>query len=483
MKINKRKIQYASLSTVFIALFVVLVLLFNVFVGYLTNRFSLKLDLTAEGAYTLSDDTKQLLRELDEEVMIYIMQSEADIQKDASGTKTNIVENIRRYGTESGNKVKYEFIDPNQNPQFYNDYPLAKASGEGQSSAFLIVKSDRRYTPVMYNNLVSRNESGSALYYATESELSGAIMHVTSDKVSKAAFITGHNESEVPGFSTILDGNKFETTTINLRSEDIPEDVNNLVIAGPMVDFTADEVLKLDAFLTVPENNIYLFWSGDANQQLPVLERFLSDWGMAVSPAWVLDQEQAYNAPFIPVGALAENDATAKIDATQQIFLAPQAHPISILWDEKSYTRVMPLATSSNVSYARVMTATSNVTDPRQDGEAKGPFNLAAVSEKVKVNANGENEYNRVYLFGSHYMAEASITGVPISSNSALLNATVSYANSQTKTMAIQPTVVQGNDLNFYESQIATLMIILVVIVPLAFLAAGIFIFLRRRHR
>ena len=483
MKINKRKLQYASLSTAFIVLFVVLVMLFNVFVGYLTNRFSLKLDLTASSEYALSDDTKELLHGLNEDVTVYIMQSEAAIQKDASDTKPRIVETIRRYNSESGNKVKYEFIDPNQNPKFYDDYPLAKATKEGETSAFLIVKSERRYTPILFNSLVATDENRTSYYYSTESELSSAILFVTSEEVSKVAKITGHNETELSGFQTIIDGNKFESVSVNLRTEDIPEGVNNLLIAAPNIDYSAEEIAKIDAFLTTPGNNVYVFWNGDLAQKLPVLERFLSDWGMAIGESVILDQERAFSSPVMPVGELQENDVTQKIQATQQLYLSPQTHPITILWEEKSYTRTLPLVVSSSSSYGRVLSANANISDARKDNEPKGPFCMAAVGEKNVQKSDGGIESNRVFLFGSNYMADESITGISISINNTLLNTVVSYANSNTKTMSIAPKVTQQNDLNFYESQINMLLIILVIVMPLAILAFGLVIFFRRRHR
>ena len=108
---------------------------------------------------------------------------------------------------------------------------------------------------------------------------------------------------------------------------------------------------------------------------------------------------------------------------------------------------------------------------------------MAAVGEKNVQKSDGGIESNRVFLFGSNYMADESITGLSISINNTLLNTAVSYANSNTKTMSIAPKVTQQNDLNFYESQINMLLIILVIVMPLAILAFGLVIFFRRRHR
>ncbi len=482
MKINKKKLQYASLSTVFIILFVVLIMLVNMLFGYLTNRFSLKLDMTAQGEYSLSDETQELLHNLDEDITVYIMQSEATIQKDQTNVRASVVETIRRYSTVSGNKLHYEFIDPNQNPKFYDDYPLAKAAKEGESAAFLIVKSDRRYTPLLLNNIAGYSQDATTRYNNTESELSSAILYVTSKEVSKVAAITGHNEDSVPGFQNILDSNKFETVSVNLRTDSIAEDVNNILIAGPQLDFTDEEIAKIDAFLQTPGHNLYIFWSGQVNTKLPVLERFLADWGFAVSETMVLDQEDCVYSPVIVLGELQENDATANVQQTQQRFLSPNTHPITILWEEKSYTRTMPLLNSGSSSYARLMDASANTTDARKENEARGPFCLAALSEKNVQKSDGSVESNRVFLFGSEFTANEQMTSMPISLNNTIFNTVVSYANTNTNTMQIEPKAISSSDLNFYESQINTLMVILVIVVPLAILALGIVIFLRRRH-
>ncbi len=481
MKINKRKIQYASLSSVFIILFVVVVMLINILAGFLTERFSLKLDLTESGEYSISDGTKEMLNKIDEEITIYIMSSEANIKKNAY--QTQAVETINRFTTASGGKIKSEFVDPNQNPKFYDDFPLAKASKEGDQSAFLIVSGARRYSSILYKDIVATNESNTTFYYSTEAELAGAILYVVSEELSKVASITGHNEIDLPGFNRIIDGNGFERIQIDLGREDIPEAVNNVVISAPDFDYTPAEIAKIDKFLQTPGNNVYVFWSRTLTKNLPVLERFLADWGFAVEPACILDQQYAYQNPMIVICNMQNNDATARIPSTQQRFIAPMAHPIKILFEQRSSTRVMPIAQTESTSYARLFTTNPNVAEGRLPEEEKGPFTVAAVSEKVEQSSTGHLEENRVFLFASESVADEEIMGISLSLNNTVLNELVSYANPDATTMSIAPKMTQSYDLNFYESEIRILMWILVIIVPLAILAAGIFIFIRRRHR
>lgn len=481
MKINKRKIQYASLSTVFIILFVVLVLLANVFVSYMTNRFSLKIDLTKEGQYQLSEQTKKLLHGLDQDVKIFIMESEATIMKDASDMKPRILETIRHYNSESGNKVKYECIDPNHNPNFFNDYPRAKATKEGDEAAFLIIKSDKRYTTVKLNEILSTDENKTSVYNDTEGKITGGILYVTSKDVSKVATITGHNEVAVPSLNTIFDGNNFEHIEIKLLSQDIPKDVNNIVIAGPTVDYTAEEMAKIDKFLSQAGNNLFVFWSPQAGK-LPILERFLSDWGVGVGNSVVIDHDKAIQSPITIVSDLAKNDVTERIAATQQMLVTPFTRPLSILWQEKSYTRVLPLATSSTSSFARPLAANLNVTDAKKAGDQAGPFPVAILSEKNEQKDTGVLS-NRVFVFGSIEIVSESIINIPITMNNSFVNTLIGYCNENTNTMTIMPKTMRSYDLNFYESQIQLLMVLLLIVMPLAILGAGIFVFLKRRHK
>lgn len=479
MKINKRKIQYASVSTVFIALFVVVILIFNALASFLTNRFSLKLDLTATGEYSLDEQSIEILKELQEDITVYVMDSEAEVTK--SPISNHMLETLRRYNTASGGKVKYEFIDPNQNPKFFDDYPLAKASKEGEKAAFFIVSGARRYKPIMYKDMfrVSNASDNPDIYYLTESALSSAITFVTSPKVSKFAKISGHNETTVAGFESIVIGNNIELSTVNLSSENIPDDVNNIIIGGAQVDFTPAEIAKVDEFLKNPGNNVYVFWNCELSANLPVLERFLDEWGMQISPNVVLDQQMSYGASVNVMCTLVDNDVTSDIVNTELMVHSMQSHPINILWEEKGYTRTLPLAISGNNSYSRFLSSAANITDGRGENEDKGPFNVAVLSEK----RTAEDKANRVFLFGSDMMAAESVIGTSIALNNSFFNKVLSYSSDGMKTVQIMPKVSATNDLNFYESQIALITNILVIFVPIIILAVGLFIFFRRRHR
>jgi len=485
MKINKRKIQYASLSSVFIVFFIVAVILLNIFVGFMSDRFSLSLDLTENNEYSISEATEIILDELDKEINVYIMERELLGQASETSGQVNIIdqveEMVKRYVTASGGKVKYEFIDKNQNPRFYDKFEKAKAT-EDKADALIIVSlasNEERYTTILAHEIATA-QNGS-VFYSTEAELTGAILYVTSDKISKTATIVGHNELDVSLFNSVIEANNFERIDLNLRESNIPEDVNNIIISAPQYDFTADEIAKIDKFLTVPGNNVYVFWNSQLATNLPVLERFLGDWGMQISPTIILDQERRFGDAVLCT--IPNNDITSNITRTDETFYTCFSHPIDILWDQKGYTRVLPLAMTMSSSYERTFAQNVDLSLERQQGEDKGPFNIAAVAEKAEYDSEGKVRENKVFLFSSQFMAIDRIMDFPVALNESFFRAMVRYSNQNSNTLSVAPKRVAEYDLNFYESQAVTLGIVLAIVLPLVILAAGIFIFIRRRHR
>lgn len=487
MKINKRKLKYASISTLFIAVVVVLVILANVLVGALADRFSLQLDLSMEGGYTLSEETVNYLKEIDEDVTIYVLKYKNQLEADEAGVRLS--ENLARYNTESGGKIKYEFVDPNVQVTFLDDYPNATKVDD----ALLIVASDRRYITIPQSDLkmtmVSDSQTAPTAnqqIYQIESKINTALLHVLSDKVSKVGIITGHNEEELAGISNIFAGNGFESVTINLLTDNIPEDVNNLVIAAPYNDFAASEIAKLDKFLLQGGRNLFLFWNPTVSR-LEVLDRYLTEWGIRFENSIILDEQYALSVEGDNSGVFAiptENELiTITPTMTQQMLVAPTSHPITLLWEEQNDRQVVSLAETNVTSFAKELNADISLTAAKSGSDLSGPFTVAALSETL-VSPTSEDIPSRVFAIASSYFAMDEVLGATFTLNNAFLNDLISYANPNTETMEIAPVVVQGNyDLNLRAATVDALFWVLVVVIPLLILAAGIFIFIRRRHR
>ncbi len=472
---NKRKLQYGSASVMLTVLFVAVVVVLNIFAEFLTDRFSLKLDMTESGQYSLSDETRDMLKELETDVDIYILSARPDMEK---GEISKLcLETIQRYATASGGKVEYEFIDPDKNPQFFSKYPKAK----GASLRDIVVEGPERYIVVSSAEFAYQIGKQSKVYYQIEEKLSGAILYTSSAEVTSAGFVMGHGETKPDALVSHFSGNNFEISDVDLLSG-IPEGITNLVISAPGTDFTAEEIETLEKYLSTGGRNLYVFWSMET-PSLPVLERYLSEWGIAFSQQVICDESNAYMSPGIVISDIAENEAIKKELQGQSFVLSPEARPIELLWSEKEYMRTLPLVVTKDTSYAKEISADKTIKEfTRAAGDASGPFVTAAISEKA-LGSVTDQSYSRIAVFGSYAMALEEITAVPRAFNGTLLARLTSYSNPNTKTMEIAPTVVSDYDLNITENEAKGLRLLLIAVIPAAIILAGIFVFLKRKNR
>ena len=63
-EIKSRKFKYGTLATVFTIIFIIAIVLVNVLLGYMTDRFVWEFDMTKEGLFEISEDTKEVIDDL-----------------------------------------------------------------------------------------------------------------------------------------------------------------------------------------------------------------------------------------------------------------------------------------------------------------------------------------------------------------------------------------------------------------------------------
>ncbi|NLG52900.1 MAG: GldG family protein [Clostridiales bacterium] len=475
-RINTKTLKYGSISTLFTIFFIAALLLSNILVDFATTRFSLKLDLTEEGLYQLDPATQELLSSLEDDVTIYILATENSMKKNT--TANSILETIYRYNTNSGGRVKYQFIDPNKNPAFFEQYKTARNAG---SRALLVVGPYRDIVLKSDEFIWTYQNSDKFRFYGIEEKISSAILFVTSKDISRAALVTGHEGKDPKALASIIKGNNFEYVSINLTTTDIPDNVNNLIISAPTVDFSAEEIKKIDDFLKKDGKNLYVFWSVET-PHLEVLERYLVEWGISFGDAAVYDSKEAFQRQDLIIPGIVNNDVTAEMNQGDRFIIMPGTVPINILWNESGYTRVLPVLQSGTSSYAKVFNPAKPITDlNKAQGDVIGPFTVAAVSERATQKA-GEYFVSRVFSFGTSDIAAEEIAGVPSAYNVGFLTEIVDYANPKTNVMEVMPKMTEDHDLNITKGQVDTIRWILIIL-PILILVAGLVVFFVRRHK
>ena len=137
--INKKYLKNGSYSSIMIVVFIAIIIVINMIVGNLPSKYT-QLDISSEKLYTIVDETKAMLKDLDKDVTIY--------QIAQSGSEDETISNLlQRYADESDH-ITVEQKNPVVNPKFVSEY----TSDNLASNSLIVVCGDRNKV-VNYNNI------------------------------------------------------------------------------------------------------------------------------------------------------------------------------------------------------------------------------------------------------------------------------------------------------------------------------------------
>jgi ABC-2 type transport system permease protein len=262
---NRRK-QYLQR-----AILVIVVLTgINILAAYLHNRW----DLTAEKRYTLTPNTKQLLRNLDSTVTIEVFLKgdyPASFKQLAQSTQ-ELLEEFREYG---GQRIQFSFQSPGQGLNDSDRLAFQQALVEKGITPFnMQVQEDAHqgYSEKLIfpgallhygsktiginllknqggaNPLETMNSSEALLEY----QFSSAIYHLQQKQQPLIGYMLGNGEvlgAEVFSALTTMQSNYgLDTITLQYVSH-IPKDFNLIIFAKPVERFSDEDKLKIDQYV------------------------------------------------------------------------------------------------------------------------------------------------------------------------------------------------------------------------------------------
>lgn len=224
-----------------------------VFVNILSDNFFLRLDLTGDHRYTLSQATKNILKGLPEPITVTAYFSKK-VPSELARTKRDFKELLIEYSNLSKGQVVYEFIDPSGSEE--NEQ---KATSAGIQPRIVGVREKDQVTQqkVYVGAVVSMGEEsevipfmqpGSAMEYA----LSTAIKKISVKDKPKIGFIQGHGE---PSLGAMSQANTSLEILYTPEAVLMTDSVNKLlgyktvVLIAPKDTIPPSHLAQLDEFL------------------------------------------------------------------------------------------------------------------------------------------------------------------------------------------------------------------------------------------
>ena len=207
-KFRTRKFKVGSLATAMTVIVTAVIVVINLIVGQLTDKFSLSLDLTQNKIFSLTEQSINFIKNLDKDVEIILLSDENTfVQTNSYFAQANSV--LKKYDLNS-DKIKLTYVDTVKNPTYLNEY-----QDENLTENSIIVKSGDKHKIITVQDIfdIQRSYYGSTITGSkAEQELTSAILYVTSENQTKVAVLKGYGEQDSTAFQELLKKNNFMNT-------------------------------------------------------------------------------------------------------------------------------------------------------------------------------------------------------------------------------------------------------------------------------
>lgn len=455
--------------TVFAAAAVVIIaVLVNMVVGALPANIT-QLDMTAQSLYTLSDQTKRIVKALDKDVTLELLAYSG--QEDET-----VVKLLDQYEALSDH-ITVSYTDPGVNPGVLETY----ADEELYANSVIVTCGDvHRF--VSYSEIVVTTYDD--YYYYTgeytqefdgESALTSAIHYVTSDSLPKIYALTGHGETELSSDITdSIEKDNFTVETLSLLTqESVPEDADAIIIHAPSRDISEDEAAMLCDYIDAGGKIVLLtdlIEDGEMANLLIVTEYM----GVSAEPGMVIEGDSNYairGYDYYLLPDLQDHTVTEALMDAGYYILTPMAQGIVQIGND--FAAVTPILTTSDSSYAKLEGYAMDTTE-RKDSDTDGPFNVAVVSER------GDG---KLAWFASANMLNQQIDQIVSGANTDLFMNTLNWMCEQEESISIRAKDMSSPTLTMTSGDASFLSIMVVAVIPAVMVVLGVVIWIRRKRR
>ena len=294
----KSKLTYGLNSTVYVLLILAILLVVNLISVYLFAR----LDLTKGRVFSLSEASKDIVRKLDDKVIVKMYFSQ-DLPPPYNTISRYVKDKLEEYKAYSKGNLKLELVDPiKENKEMEaQSHGIPPVQVNVMEQDKMEIKKVYMGLALLYENKkevlpIVQNLSG------LEYELSRTIRKLTKRYTSTVGFLTGHGEADLRTELTYLIsmlGKEYTPMPVSLtQGKTVPGVVKTLLILGPKIPFSdwekyaLDQYLmqggKLALFLDKTEMNIEM---GKAEKLDLGLDDFLENYGVKVNDDLVMDMQ------------------------------------------------------------------------------------------------------------------------------------------------------------------------------------------------
>ena len=471
-----RAVRAGGYSVAASAIVLVIVIIINLLMNALPSQFT-QIDTSSNKLYTLSEQSENILVSLDKDVNIYWVVR--------AGSEDETLELLLNQYASKSDHIMLTKVDPDIDPAFVQNYTDTVEDNS------LIVESDIRNTVVGYSNIYTTEyitDETSYYGYTTEtqfngeSEITSAIDYVINEDLPKVYNITGHNEASLSTtFSDAVEDQNIELEDLSLlESGEIPEDADAIFINSPQSDISEEEREVIEEYLAGGGKMLLITSPLEDGSTLTNLNALMySGYGVSAQDGIVIEEDEnhyAWGTPYYLLPDIGSHDTTSSLKSNGYYLLLAVAQGLNIKSELPDGVSVTKLMTSSDDSFSKA--DGYNMTSfEKADGDTDGPFALAVDIQDSESGAG-------IIWIGSYYITDDSANQMVSGANEDFFLNCMNYLCDKDETsLSIHAKSMSLDDLTLTSADANTYGVLFIAVIPLIFLAVGIVIFIRRKHR
>ncbi len=462
---SKIALQGGSYSLAVTAIVLAILVAVNVLVSVLPTS-ATRYDISATKLYSITSNTKAVISGLTEDVTIYwIVQADQE---------NEVISNLLD---------KYESLSDHitvvkKNPDVYPTF-AAQYTDETVYNNSLVVECGSKSRYIAYDDIYLQEVDYTTYSYATsfdgEGAITSAIDYVVSDELPQLYVLEGHGEAELSSvFSEQLGKENMEVNTFSLLTENaMPEAADCVLIYAPESDISQEEKDILADYVSAG-GKLLVLAGPTRDGTLTNLYSLLADYGVTAVDGIVVESDSQYYTfgyPYVLLPDMGDSEITQSLTEANYYAIIPIAQGMTI---SDSAANVTALLTTSDTSFSKAAGYQLS-TYEKEDGDTDGPF---AVAVSVADSSGGE-----IVWFGSSLMLEEGYNDYYSGGNLDLVMNALSELVGEREAIAIRSKSLDYNYLTISESTASLLKTVMIGVIPIAFVAAGIYVVAKRRMK
>ncbi len=518
---NQFLLKHGAYTAVIIAVVLVAVIAVNLLSTVIADRFPTSIDLSASDSNSISAENREYIKDVEKKINIVVCASEEgfvgqymqayalqNYQTQVTPEFLTQTQNLLALYPRYNDKITVSYSDPDKasfnsvqqivpnTTLYYGDilvYCTFKGEdGEETQNARVITFGD------MYE---LGDDTGGASYgygyYSiasskVETAVTSAIYSAQSEKSNTVALLSGHSKQDAfDGIWANLTLNNYNVVEVKdtiLTEKAIPADADIIAIAAPKKDFTADEIKVLEKFLDnggERGKNLMVFCDGTKTGYTN-LYTFLKDWGAELEEGKLVYETDESNMLYYPTYtwlANAKSDFTASINKQTYSYIAGDMVPMKTAYTTLGNRVATALVSTSDSVVAAPMDIDITSWEPSKDYK-KQSFAAVIYTHDTVYEENGGKSSGVLVCSSVDFISKDWNSYNDVGNNKSIISLLNNVCGRDTTEIYFDQKTVDNR--TFLAPSVATVKVvrwIFVIILPIATLAAGIFIWIRRSRR